>query len=401
MLSPYRVLDISDDKGTVCGKILAELGADVIKIEDPGGGKERSIGPFVNDDNDPEKSLFWFAFNRGKKGITLHLEDDEAKEIFKKLVSDADIVIESFQPGYLDSIGLGYSDLRQVNPGIVFVSISPFGQTGPYKDYKATDLVIMAMSGYMHLCGDSDRPPVRVSYPLAYGFAATEAATGSLIALYDREMTGKGQHVEVSAQEAVTEFTLMAPWAWDVMKRATQRTGRGGDLRQCKDGWVMFRIYGGQMGARMNTALSEWMESLGEADEFLESVGWEMLDMATVSREYLGEINEAVNNFFLKHTKAELRKGAAKRGINLDPVWTIPEILNSVQLDARNFYVEVDHPELGMSITYPGGFFISTDIPCCIGERAPLIGEHNDEIYRGKLGISDSELRYLKERKII
>lgn len=401
MLSPYRVLDISDEKGTICGKILAELGADVIKIEYPGGSKERSIGPFVNDETDPEKSLYWFAFNRGKKSITLELEKDDAKEIFKKLVSKADIVVESFQPGYLDSIGLGYTDLSQVNPGIILVSVSPFGQTGPYKNYKASDLVIMAMSGYLHLCGDSDRPPVRVSYPLAYGFAATEAATGCLIALYDREITGEGQHVEVSAQEAVTEFTLMAPWAWDVMKRVTQRTGRGGDLRQCKDGWVMFRVYGGQMGARMNSALSEWMESLGETDEFLQNVDWKKLDMAVVPQEYLVDINKAVNNFFLKHTKAELREGAAKRGINLDPVWTIPEIFNSAQLNSRNFYVDIDHPELGTSIMYPGRFFVSSDVPCCIGERAPLIGEHNDEIYRDTLGISDSELGQLRERKII
>lgn len=410
MLSPYRVLDLSDEKGTVCGEILAQLGADVIKIEMPCGSSERCKGPFVHDICHPERSLFWFAFNRGKKGITLRLESQEGKEIFRRLVRNADIVVESFPPGYLDAIGLGYPALREINPGIIVVSISPFGQTGPYRNYKGPDIVIEALSGYMYLCGDRDRAPVRVSYPLAYGYAGAQGAIGGLIAFYAREITGEGQHVDVSVQEGMTEFTLMAPLFWDTLGQMNMRSGqfRGGtsrktrDIWECKDGWVTFGIYGGQLGGRVNKELAMWMDSEGLADEFLKSLDWEALDMVTVSQEDIDRIEKAVGGFFMRHTMAELYEGAIKRGINLCPIWTPRELLSSVQLEARDFWEQVKHAELEMSITYSGRFFKSSAMPPYqVEERAPLIGEHNEEIYRGKLGLSVSELRHLKERGIV
>jgi len=410
MLSTYRVLDLSDEKGTVCGQILAQLGADVIKIEAPGGSSERSKGPFVSDICHPERSLFWFVFNRGKKSVTLHLESEKGKEIFKRLVRNANIVVESFSPGYLDSIGLGYSALREINPRIIVVSISPFGQTGPYKDYKGPDIVIEALSGYMYLCGDPDRAPVRVSYPLAYGYAGTQGAVGCLIALFAQEITGEGQHVDVSAQEAMSEFTLMAPLFWDKLGKINMRSGqfRGGtsrrtrDVWQCKDGWVAFGIYGGQLGGRVNKELVMWMDSEGLADEFLKSVDWERLDMATVPQEDIDKIEKATGDFFMMHTMAELYEGAIKRGVNLCPIWNPRELLGSVQLGARDFWVQVKHAELGISITYPGSFFKSSAVfPSQAGERAPLISEHNNEIYEGELGMSVLELSQLKEKGII
>jgi benzylsuccinate CoA-transferase BbsE subunit len=409
MLSLYNVLDLTDEKGTYCGKILAELGANVVKVEPPGGSKERLIGPFANDIADLEKSLFWFAFNRGKKSITLNLESQKGKEFFKRLLEHADIVTESFKPGYLESIGLGYPILREVNPGIIVISISPFGQVGPYKDYKGSDLVTVAMSGYMYSCGDPDRPPVRVSSLLAYNYAAAEAAVGCLIALYSREMTGEGQHVDVSAQEAMSEYTLMAPLFWDTLKKKTIRSGQfraGGsiktrDIWPCKDGWVSFSIYGGQLGGRMNEQLVAWMESDGISSDFLRGIDWNELDLAKISIEYIEEIEKFIQDFFAKHTRNELYEGAIERGINLCPVWTSCELLNSVQLKARDFWVEVNHPELGIEIIYPGSFFKSSDVQCQIGNRAPLIGEHNHEIYKGKLGLSDIELQGLMDKGVI
>jgi len=410
MLSPYRVLDLSDEKGTVCAQILAHLGADVIKIEAPGGSPERSKGPFVDDICHPERSLFWFAFNRGKKSITLHLESEEGKEVFKRLVRKADIVVESFSPGYLDRLGLGYPALKEINPRIIVVSISPFGQTGPYKDYKGSDIVIDALSGYMYLCGDPDRAPVRVSFPLAYGYAGAQGAVGCLIALYAWEITGDGQHVDVSAQESMSEFTLMAPMFWNTLGKINMRSGqfRGGtsrrtrDVWQCKDGWVAFGIYGGQLGGRVNKELAMWIGSEGLADDFLISVDWEKLDMATVSQEYIDRIEKAIGDFFKRHKMAELYEGALKRGINLCPIWTPRELLGSVQLKARDFWTQAEHAELGISITYPGSFFKSSAIsPRHLVERVPLIGEHNNEIYKGELGMSASELSQLKEKGII
>lgn len=149
MLSPYRVLDLTDEKGLLCGKLLGDLGADVIKIEPPGGDTSRNVGPFYKDIPDPERSLFWFAFNTSKRGITLDIETADGQDVFKRLVTSADFVIESFPPGHMDRLGLGYPALNEINPGVIMVSISPFGQTGPYKDYKSPDIVACAMGGQM------------------------------------------------------------------------------------------------------------------------------------------------------------------------------------------------------------------------------------------------------------
>src|SRR4030042_742233 len=161
LLSPYRALDLTDEKGFLCGKILADMGADVIKIERPGGDPARRIGPFYHDDPDSEKSLYWFAYNTNKRGITLNIETADGQEIFKKLVKTVDFVIESSKPGYMSSLGLGYSDLEKINPKVIMVSITPFGQSGPYveQDYKVDDMIVWAFSGFMFPNGDPDRPP--------------------------------------------------------------------------------------------------------------------------------------------------------------------------------------------------------------------------------------------------
>jgi benzylsuccinate CoA-transferase BbsE subunit len=205
MLSPYRVLDLTDEKGLLCGKILGDMGADVIKIEKPGGDAARSIGPFYHDEPHSEKSLFWFSLNTSKRGITLNIETADGREIFKRLVQTADFVIESFAPGYLDKLGLGYMALDKIKPGIIMVSITPFGQTGPYRDYKTSDIVAWAMSGEMSGWGDIDRPPVRISnHSQSYLNAAADGAIGALVALYQRWAMGEGQHIDVSIQEALS-----------------------------------------------------------------------------------------------------------------------------------------------------------------------------------------------------
>ena len=165
LLQSLRVLDITDEKGLLAGRVLADMGADVVKVEKPGGDNARTIGPFYHNIPDKEKSLFWFAHNLNKRSITLNIETRDGQQIFKDLAAKADVVIESFQPGYLDKIGLGYDSLEDINPGIIMASITPFGQTGPYRDYAASDIVIMAMSGHLYLSGDPDRPPVRFGVP--------------------------------------------------------------------------------------------------------------------------------------------------------------------------------------------------------------------------------------------
>src|SRR4030042_2534828 len=165
LLEDCRVLDFSNEWGFLCGKILGDLGADVIKVEKPGGDESRNFGSFYKDIPDQEKNLYWFSYNHNKRGITLNIETETGKEILIKLIEKADILVETFEPGYLEKLGLDYTTLSNINPQLVMTSITPFGQTGPYKDYKGSDLVMMAMSGFMSLLGDPDKPPVRPSLP--------------------------------------------------------------------------------------------------------------------------------------------------------------------------------------------------------------------------------------------
>src|SRR4029434_3118241 len=225
LLSPYRVLDLSNELGFLCGKILGDLGADVIKIETPGGDPARRLGPFYGDQPDPEKSLFWFGFNNNNAGITLNLESARGRELFSQLVAKADFVIETFTPGYLDGLNLGYTALAKLNSRLVLTSITPFGQTGPYSKFKASDIEIMALSGCMSLTGDPDRPPLRVTFPPYYGWTRSYAAIGALIAHYHRELTSEGQQVDVSAQACLLWAVSHAHTFWDLNRHVEKRGG--------------------------------------------------------------------------------------------------------------------------------------------------------------------------------
>ena len=408
MLSPYRALDLTDEQGLLCGKLLGDLGADVIKIERPGGDPARNLAPFYHDEADPEKSLFWWAFNTSKRGITLDIETADGQEIFKKLVKSADWVIESFPPGYLDGLGLGYSVLEKINPGIIMVSITPFGQDGPYKAYKAPDIVATAVGGRMYPFGDPDRPPVRVSHHFqSYLHAGAEAAVAAMMALHHRHLTGEGQLVDLSVQEAVAQGADLMVAYWDMMKRHQQRPGTRPEraIRQtrvwpCKDGHVMW-VYWFGLSAYWNPPLIEWMESEGMADDFLREFDWDNFDHTTITQETMDHLEELTARFFLAHTRAELLEGALKRQVMLYPAATTADMLDNAQLVSRGFWVEVEHPELGTSITYPGAFAKASEAPPRVNRRAPLIGEHNQEIYEGELGISREELLILKQAGVI
>ena len=407
MLSPYRVLDLTDEKGLLCSKLLGDLGADVIKIERPGGDPARNIGPFYHDEADSEKSLFWFAFNTNKRGITLDIETADGQEIFKRLIKSTDFVIESSPPGYMDKLGLGYSALERINPGVIVVSITPFGETGPYKDYKAPDIVAWAMSGQMYTWGDVDRPPIRISHhSQAYLHAGADAAVGAVMALYHREMTGEGQYVDVSVQASVARCTPnVVTVGWDMTRVIARQGALHPNIRltgtwPCKDGHVLW-IYWGGMAGPMSIALVKWMDSEGMTDDFLKGFDWDTFDMRTVTQETIDRLEEPTAKFFLAHTKAELYEGAFKRRVIVYPVATTADMLESTQLAARGFWVELEHPELGTSITYPGAFAKTSEGPPRVSRRAPLIGEHNQEVYEKELGIPKEELLILKQVKVI
>lgn len=415
LLSDYRILDLTDHKGIYCAKVLADLGADVIKIEKPGGDPARNIGPFYKDIPHPEKSLYWWAYNTSKRGITLNLETADGKDIFRRLVKIADAVVESFPPGYMDNLGLGYSALSEINPGIIMTSVTPFGQTGPHKDWKADDLVGWAMAGQAYVTGDDDRPPCQVSFPHCYLVAGCHAASGTLAALYHRELSGEGQHVDVSMQESVLWTTLLLVQFWDMMKinlfRAGSRRSMGTALFRlafpCKDGYVGFLIAGGQLASISMPPLLKWMAEEGMLGAFEDKKDWEArdwiekIDAWSLTQETIDAWENSVINFFANKTKAEIYEKARERGMIIYPVSTTQDLAQNAQLKARDFYVEVEHPELGETVTYVGSPYKMTAAPWRISRRAPLIGEHNREIYEGELGLSPEDTRLLKEAGVI
>lgn len=407
LLSPYRVLDLADEKGVFCGKLLGDLGADVIKVEKPGGDSLRSKGPFYQDEPDPERSLFWFAFNTNKRGITLDIETADGQEIFKRLVKTADFVVESSPPGHMGSLGLGYGDLEKVNPRAIVVSITPFGQTGPYSSYKDPGLVTWAMCGFMNSRGDADRAPVQISHHAqTFAAAGIEGAVGAMLALYDRWETGEGQHVDVSAHEAGARGSPPFGWVMAGMRgRQEMRPGGAGlktrFLWPCKDGFVMWFYMAGSQGNLRSAPLVKWMEEEGVADEYLKGIDWDTLNLGKAGQEAVDLMEEPTARFFEARTKAELFEGAVKRRLLLYPVSTARDIVESPQLAARGFWTEVEHPELGETLTYPGPFANVIGAPLRIARRAPLPGEHNREIYEQELGMSRQELLSLGQAGVI
>jgi benzylsuccinate CoA-transferase BbsE subunit len=411
LLSDYRILDLTDHKGIYCAKILADLGADVIKLEKPGGDATRNIGPFYKDIAHPEKSIYWWAYNTNKRGITLNIETADGKDIFQRLVKTADVVVESFLPGYMDGLGLGYAALSELNPGIIMTSISSFGQTGPYKDWKADDLVGWAMAGQAYVTGDDDRPPCQVSFPHCYLVAGCHAASATLAALYYREMSGEGQQVDVSMQEAVLWTTLLLVQFWDVMKinlfRAGSKRSMGTSLFRlafpCKDGYVGFLIAGGQLASISMPPLIKWMAEEKMLGAFEDKKDWgakdwmQKVDAWALTQETVDAWENSLIDFFANKTKSEIYEKAREKGMIIYPVSTTKDLAENAQLKDRDFYVEVEHPELGETITYAGAPYKRPEAPWRIWRRAPLIGEHNQEIYEEELGFSRDEMRLLKE----
>lgn len=413
VLKDCRVLDLTNELGFLCSKILGDLGADVIKIERPGGDPARNMGPFYKDTPHPEKSLYWFAYNCNKRGITLNIETPDGREIFKKLVKSADIVIESFPPGYMNDLGLGYSTLSKIaNDRLVMTSISPFGQEGPYKNYKVSDIGIMAMSGCMGILGDTDRPPVRTSFPVSYMWGGSYAALGALLAFYHRQMTGQGQYVDASIQAACSWATDGAPFYWEAEGVIAKRAGNAIQGRSihgavmkaaypCKDGYVCWLIYGARAGAITNQEMVKWMDEKGMATEWLKKKDWLKFDPAHCTQEDFDQIMGPVSKFLLTVTKEEFQRETVKRRIMGYPVSTAKDIVENAQLRARDIWQTLEHPELHDSITYPGRWVAMSKSACDAQRRAPLIGEHNHEVLVKELGIPESDMLIMKQANII
>jgi crotonobetainyl-CoA:carnitine CoA-transferase CaiB-like acyl-CoA transferase len=414
-LSDLRVLDLAGPIGVYCGKLLAGLGADVVKVEPPGGDPMRDLGPFYpypSGEADPdqaptkgERSLYWWHYNINKRGITLGLESAAGQDLFKRLAGVADIVVESFAPGYLDGLGLGWEVLHELNPSLIVTSITPFGQTGPYAEYKATDVVGQATSGVMNQVGMPGKPPYTIGMEMGYWTAATLAADGTMLALTSRDAGGQGQHVDTSMQQAMTLGTGSMLAYYEVEGRIVRRgrfgLGGGTPLRDSypsKDGWVFFLA--ASVGTSMD-AVADFVAEHGMGDEF--DPAWRDLESMRRDPDQLAKFQSLMYRFFSRYTGREL----LEMGIaHSPPVFVVPNdhadaIVSSPQLADRGFFIEVEHPELGKTITYPGAPYLMPESPWKLTRRAPLVGEHNLEVYSEWLGMDRSEVERLERDGVI
>ncbi len=394
-LEGYRILDLADEKAAHCVKTLADLGAQVVKVEPPEGNSMRRLPPFAKDIPHPERSLFFAYYNTNKRSITLNIESPKGRDIFKHLVTRFDAVVESFSPGTLSRLGLDYNSLRESNPRIILTSITGFGQNGPHSQYKAPDLVCFAMGGTMYPSGEADKAPCVAPGNLAYGVAGAWAAAGTIIALYHLAMSGMGQHIDVSAQEAAAMITDSALTRLSYEGFVMPRQGNTylwitpGDLYPCKDGWV--RIVSGQLVHWRR--LVEWMgrpEPLGDS-------AWESREKRNQNKAF---VDGMISDYTRRFTRAELFTEGQQSGVPVTPVNTPLEYMETTVAERRQFFVEVEHPSLGRH-SYAGPPYKFTDTPARGPKAAPLLGEDNEDIYCEELGFTGEDLCVLRADGVI
>ena len=413
-LEGITVLDLSSDLGYETGRFMADWGAEVIKIEPPQGDEGRMRGPFLDDDPDPQKSLFWAVRNRNKKGITLNLETEEGVALFKRLASEVDVLIDAYPLNYLRDKGLGYDVLKALNPGLVMAAITPFGQTGPYSHYRGSDLTIMAWSGFLDLLGDKDRAPLRLQVQ-QINQHASEAAMGSIMtALYHRENTGKGQFVDCSALQVQVMCGSATNWmTWEANRVLVRRQGAlietpSGSYAvsvfwECKDGYVVFVFLpGGMGGGRMMEGLQAWMKSEDFDPAPLDSFDWNTfnIDADYATQEFIDGMSEPIKRFFGARTREEIFAKALEHHIMLYPANDASTLIDNVQLVSRKFWGEVEHDDWGKTVKYPGAPMVMTETPMALGTRAPKLGEHTDQVLAG-FGLTEDEIKDLRAKNAL
>ena len=398
ILSEVKVLEITHaPSGAFCAKLLADQGADTIKVEPPSSGDAaRREPPFIDGEPHPDKSTTFLALNTNKRGITLNLEEAEGRSLFLRLAPGADVIIESFQPGHLAKLGLGYETLRAGNPKAILVSITHFGQTGPYANYKGDDLITQATGGYLYaVTAPSDRPPMGTALDQMELTAGRNGVIAVMAALLRRDETGEGAHIDVSGMEAAIATPSMLIQNYSYLGRSPRR-GAGdkfvmdGMHLPTRDGEVTLTTAG--TGGK---PMQVWAEFLGEPG---------LLDPKFSTRasrnDNWEELRDLVAPKLMQWNNLDLMSETMARGLVIGLVQSPLQVVESPHLEERGFFVELDHPEVG-TLKYPGpGFFVDGDNPMQSTRAAPRLGEHNAEVY-GRLGLSNEELGRLQAARVI
>jgi CoA:oxalate CoA-transferase len=385
--------------GPYCSKLLADMGAEVLKIEPPLlGDDSRRRGPFPGDIPHQEKSGLYLYLNSNKKGLTLNPNKSGGKEIFKKLIEKTDVLIEDRPPGEMEEMGLDYEFLKALNPGLIMVSITPYGRSGPFKDYKAYQLNTVHVSGQGFMLPipalDMDRPPVKAggqSSGFDVGLVAVVAVNA---AFYYKLLTNKGQYIEISKQEALMSMQRVesVTYANDqviISRRNEKGRKMPGGILPCKDGYVVV----------VTPEEHQWKALI----KLIGDPKWAEEDWcqdASIRSNYADEINERIIAWTSQHTKEEIFRRGQALSCPIAPVNTVEDICHSEQFKARNFFVELEHPVLG-KIPFPSSAYRFSKTPWQLLQAAPLLGEHNEEIYGRTLGYSQEKLADFKKDGII
>ena len=389
VLHDIRVLDLSQGvPGPFCAKLLAGLGAEVIKVEPPGTGDlSRSAGPFLGDAQ-PRNSALFLYLNTSKKGITLDLEQPGGQQIMQRLVQSCDVLIESHPPGVLDRLNLGYSALEGINPGLVHTSVTPFGQWGPYSDYQGSDLVAQAVGGLMCTIGLPDREPVKIGGEIALYTTGMSAFSATMIALYVRDASGVGQHVDVSAMETIAVAQIHSSIHYQFGRTPVRRES---NLVQAQDGWVSPGL---ETGAP-DGAWPKVCELMG-VPELKDDPRFSTSEERRVNQE---ELREVVGRWAITKPKEEIYHTLQGLRTISGYVATVEELVNSEQLKSRDFFQEMECPPQTVA-AYPGHPFRIDEDPTS-HSPAPRLGEHNQEIYCGRLGLDQSELDEMAAQGVV
>ncbi|HZR79996.1 MAG TPA: CoA transferase [Candidatus Binatia bacterium] len=419
-LAGMRVLELAHERTAYAGKLLADAGADVRLVEPPGGCAQRRHAPFAGDRPDPEQSLSFWHYNTSKRGITLELAAPRGRELARELIARVDVVLEGEDPGRLESLGLVATDELARRRELVWTSITPFGRSAPRADEPATDLTLLAGGGPAWSCGYDDHslPPVRGGGNQAYHMGGHYAVMALLVAVLERERSGLGQLVDVNVHAACNVTTEFATYEWLVARGTVQRqTGRHATVARsaptqarCADGRYA------NTGVPPRTSeefgrLRQWVVDLGLAEEFPEIFLLEMgMQRPRIELWRIGQDEEATAIFAAgrdaimliasRLPAAEFFRQAQERGIPVGVIYSPEEVIDDPHFRARGFPTEVDHPDLGRAVTYPGAPYRFLRTPWRISRRAPRLGEHNAEIY-GELGLGAEQLSALRDQRVI
>ncbi len=394
-LDGIGVLDLSDGvSGSYCAKMLASFGAEVIKLERPGtGDSTRSMGPFPDDIPHPEKSAAFLYHNTGKKSVTLDIETSSGRDLLRQLVASADVLVENFQPRVLPELGLDYPALSAINPRLVMTSITGFGQTGPYRDFRMESIAGYALGGHQYINGEPDREPLQGPGPQPEYLGGIHGFFGTLTGLYSREDTGRGHHVDVSIMECLAGFHQFTVIRYTYGGEIKRRTGNRYEsnypitIYPCKDGHVALSA-SSPMQQELLYALVE-MPDLAEDPRFNNP-----LDRTTNADAF----DERLMPWFRQRTREEIFHTCSQWRVPCAPVTHPGELLDDPHFRERDFWTEIDHPVAG-PLPYPGAPFRLSETPWQPG-RAPLLGEHNREIY-GRLGYGKEDLVRLRQGGVI